>query len=99
MSKPKNAAEYSATTKELLLDAGTYYFAVESTNAAKGGNADYTVAVNDQSVFYTKGDNSDDWTDMKTAGAEGAVVALDEAVTSAGVLIDDGWVGYGDAID
>ncbi|MBO4511926.1 MAG: hypothetical protein J5746_04110 [Victivallales bacterium] len=88
-----------ASTKGLLLGAGTYYLAMESTNAKSGGSADYTVAVNDKSVFYTKGDASDNWGDMKNLGAEGAVAKIEEPVTAAGMLIEDGWVGYGDAID
>ena len=38
-----------------------FYVSVESTNAKKGGEAFYNVTVNkDDSVFFTKGDNSDD---------------------------------------
>ena len=88
----------TVTTKELLLDAGTYYLGIQSTNAKKGGNADYTVSLTTASEFFTKGDNSDDWTDLKTAGAAGAVG--DVGVLSApGVVIADGWVGFGDEYD
>jgi len=57
LSKPKGEKAYSAVTKDQLLEAGTYYIKVESTNAAKGGNADYTVTLNDKSVFFTDGDD------------------------------------------
>ena len=87
------------STKGLLLEAGTYYLAMESTNAKSGGSASYTVAVNDNSVFYTEGDALDNWGDMKSLGAEGAVAKIEAPVIAAGVLIEDGWVGYGDAID
>ena len=87
LAKPKGADEYSAVTKELLLDKGTYYIAVESTNAAKGGDADYSVTLNNKSVFYSKGDNSDD---------DWQVAELPELV--AGDEFTD-WVGFGDKID
>ena len=87
LSKPKGATEYSATTKELLLEKGTYYIKVESTNASKGGDADYSVAVNAKSVFFTKGDNSDD--DWQAAGLP---------VLNAWDSFSD-WVGFGDAVD
>ena len=81
----KKTGVYSASTKALLLNAGTYYLSVQSTNAAKGGNADYTVSVNEKSAFFTEGDNSDD------AWADAAAIAAGEA------LVD--WVGLGDAVD
>ena len=37
---------YSATTGKLSLKAGTYFISVLSTNAAKGGDADYQVYLN-----------------------------------------------------
>jgi hypothetical protein len=87
----------------MLLTAGTYYLSVESTNAAKGGNADYTVALNAKSAFFTKGDNSDDWGDVKAVGADGAVGVIDTAdgvltAASENPILED-WVGYGDAVD
>ncbi|MBO4511169.1 MAG: hypothetical protein J5746_00230 [Victivallales bacterium] len=90
--------DVAATTKKLLLNAGTYYLAMEGTNAKKGGSADYTIAVNASTDFFDKGDNSDDWGDMKTMGTEGAVGDLG-VVSASGALVEDGWVGYGDAID
>ena len=85
--KPKDATEYSAATKELLLDKGTYYFAVESTNARSGGSSAYSVALNSNTVFYTAGDNSDD--DWQTVGLP---------KLAAGGLLSE-WVGFGDRID
>ena len=91
--------DYEAVTKGLLLSAGTYYISVQSTNAAQGGSAYYNVYINDEDTeFFSYGDNSDDWTDMKTAGADGEVFdigTLDEYSYS--VLND--WVGCGDSID
>ena len=98
LAKPKGAAVYSAVTKDQLLEAGTYYIKVESTNAKKGGDADYTVTLNDKSVFFTKGDNSDDWTDMKTEGSAGHVGDVGK-ITAPGAVITGEWVGYGDAVD
>ena len=88
LAAPKNSTATTATTKELLLAAGTYYLGVQSTNAAKGGNAAYTVSVNTaKTSFFTKGDNGDDdWQ------------ALTVAPLSSGETLS-GWVGFGDAID
>ncbi len=94
----KGTTNYTALSKNLLLTAGTYYISMQSTNAKKGGDADYQIAVNANTKFFTKGDNSDDWTDMKTAGAAGDVANLGKVATN-GTLVADGWVGYGDAID
>ena len=88
LAAPKNSASTTATTKELLLTAGTYYLGVQSTNAAKGGNAAYTVAVNtSKTSFFTQGDTSDDnWQSL-------TVAPLSSGETLAN------WVGFGDAID
>ena len=92
---------YTANTKGLLLEAGDYYIAVQST-AKKNGNAYYSVDVDQNtSVFYSKGDNSDDWGDMKTAGNTSGLVGdvgtISADSVSDAVLVD--WVGFGDAID
>ena len=86
-----------STTKNLLLEKGTYYLAVESTNAKKGGSVDYSVSVSDKTAFFTKGDNSDDWTDVKTSGATGLSASVGTVDKSGDLL--NGWVGYGDAVD
>ena len=93
----------SATTGGLLLSAGNtpgkYCFSVQSTNAAKGGNADYAVTFNPAgSEFYSKGDNSDDWADLKTKGAGGAVGEACTIADGDGEILG-GWVGFGDAVD
>ena len=95
----KAKTQYASSSKALLLEKGTYYISVQSTNAAKGGNADYTVELSDNSRFYTKGDNSDDWTNMKAVGAEGLKATLGAVTAESGMLRNDGWVGFGDAID
>ena len=86
-SKVKAGA--SLTTKTKQLNAGTYYVAVQSTNAKKGGNAAYTIKLNSRSKFYQAGDNSNDsWpkaASLQTAKTEGEKIS--------------GWVGYGDATD
>ncbi len=87
-----------ASTKSLLLEKGTYYMAMESTNAKKGGSVEYSVSVDDKSVFFTDGDNTDDWTDMKTSGASGLSASVGSVTKESGELLTD-WVGYGDAVD
>ena len=100
-------AGYSVMSKDLLLDKGTYYFRVTSSNASKGGNAEYDISLNEISKFFTKGDKAtdgvtalnDDWTDVKSKGATSA--ELDK--NSLGKLTKDskvnGWVGFGDTSD
>ena len=81
-------AKSSASSKDIFVTAGTYYFAVQSTNAKQGGNADYTVALNASTLFFPKGDNSNDtW---KDAAGQKAKLAGEEIT---------GWVGFGDAAD
>ena len=91
---------YTADTNGILLEAGDYYIAMQST-AKKNGNAYYSVEVNqDASTFYVLGDNSDDWTDMKTAGDTSELIGDVGTITSdsaEGILAE--WVGFGDAID
>jgi len=101
----KIKAGQTVETKGLLLPAenggepGKYYFSMESTNAAKGGSADYSVSFNPAgSVFYTEGFNGDDWTDLKSAGADGAVGDAGILDTDTGCVIEN-WVGYCDAVD
>ena len=90
---------YLALTKSLLLEAGDYYFCVESTNAKKGGSADYTVNLDTgESVFFTKGKNNDDCDDLAEKGAAGKVVKFGEIKNNTTKILSD-WVGYGDAID
>ncbi|MBR4717622.1 MAG: hypothetical protein IKP09_06130 [Lentisphaeria bacterium] len=94
------SGEYEATTKALLLEAGDYYFSVQSANAAQGGSAYYTVNVNqDACAFYAECDNSDDWTDLATAGAYGEVGWIGAVDEYTNELVTDGWVGFGDAAD
>ncbi len=103
----KIKAGQTIPTKGLLLPAGNgdadelgkYYFSVESTNASKGGSADYSVSFNPaDSIFYTKGFNGDDWTDLKTAGADGAVGDAGVLDANTGCVLEN-WVGYCDAVD
>ena len=86
-----------SSTKNLLLEKGTYYLAIESTKAKKGGSVDYAVSVSDKTAFFTKGDNSDDWADMKTAGAASLGTPIEVGKGTGDLL--NGWVGYGDAVD
>lgn len=99
LKKNKLTGEYEATTNGLMVYEGEeFYVSVESTNAKKGGEAFYNVQVNkDESAFFTKGDNSDDWEDMKWNGADGDVGSC--KTDSSTYLVTSGWVGFGDEID
>lgn len=90
---------FHVTTPALMLEGGDYYISMESQNASIGGSAYYNVTLNrTQSVFFTKADNSDDWSDMKTNGPSGMVGDVGVLDGTWGVLAED-WVGYGDEID
>ena len=93
LKKDKNTGKYYIDTKELLLTADTYYIGVTNTNGKVDYNSNYDFALNSNSVFFDKGDKSDDWEDMKYKGAAGAVKTIDiyESV--------ENWVGAGDAVD
>ena len=98
LAKAKGATNYTATSKDLLLGAGTYYIGVQSTNAAKGGNAEYNFKVSDDSFFYTEGNNYDDWTDLKENGAMGEVGNIG-TIDPQNLTVESDWVGYGDVWD
>ncbi len=77
------------TTNAKLLEAGQYYLQVQSTNAKKGGDANYTVSVNQGTAFFTQGgDNNDSWQTAEPAGD-----------LQIGAKIGSGWVGFGDEYD
>ena len=100
LQSTKIKAGETAVTKGLLLPDGNepekYFFSVESTNAKKGGSADYTIEFNQSgSVFFTEGDNSDDWTDLETKGADGAAGDAGTIDADRGSVLE-GWVGYCD---
>ena len=94
----KASGKYKFTTKNQLLEKGEYYISVENTNAKKGGSGDYAVATGSKYVVFDKGDNSDDWGDMKTAGADGAVGEITEPIIAGAQILAD-WVGFGDKVD
>ena len=95
----KATGEYEAVTKALLLEAGEYYFSVQSANAAQGGSAHYSVNVNPSDcTFYTQCNNCDDWTDLRTEGASGSVGYVGVIDGSCTEVLSD-WVGFGDAVD
>ena len=85
--------------KPLILNAGTYYMSMESTNAKKGGSASYSISLSG-GEFYNRVDNGDDWGDMKTDGDFGLVGDAGRlSEFGVGSVILEDWVGYGDAID
>ena len=95
----KGATSVAGDTKGLLLESGEYYISMQSTNYKKGGAAFYNVTLNaDASDFFIKGDNSDDWHDVKSAGAGGAV-GDEGAITDGTSDVFSGWVGFGDVVD
>lgn len=92
----RNAESASSSTKLLMLEAGSYYVAVNSTNAANGGDAEYSIRLNGDSEFFSEGDNSDDWSDLKENGSASAEYG---SFDIAGFNEINGWVGLGDSVD
>jgi autotransporter passenger strand-loop-strand repeat protein len=91
--------QYFVTTAPLMLDPGYYYIRVESTNAKKGGDADYTVNLNmEKSVFFDKGNSEDDWTDKSNGWINNKKYEC-QITASTTNLVKDEWVGYNDEID
>ena len=86
--KSKGSTATATSKKGVLVAAGTYYLCTTSTDAAKGGAANYSIALNSSSVFFPAGDNSND-TWQAAAG---------KAKSGIGSTLK-GWVGYGDATD
>ena len=86
--------EYYVETKGIVLDGGDYYLSVESTNAAKGGNAYYYVYLDSSdSKFFGTADNGDDkWKALPEQYDLGTLSGSKENI------VED-WVGYEDAID
>ncbi|MBQ9337291.1 MAG: hypothetical protein IJS14_08355, partial [Lentisphaeria bacterium] len=79
----------AADTKDIFVKAGTYYLEMKSTNAKRGGSADYTLELNGRTKFFTQGDNSNDtW---QAAKSQKVAKLAGEEIT--------GWVGFGDAAD
>ncbi len=104
LKKNTKTGEYEAKTKALLVHQGEeFYVSVQSTNAKKGAEAFYNVTVNkDDSVFFTKGNNGDDWEDMAWMGEDGKVdTSLPQLKTGRnnGQKLCGDWVGFGDAVD
>jgi len=95
IKKPSIYRDYYVETKTLLLDSGDYFISMESTNAAKGGNAYYSVYISEDSTIFSKGNNEDDdWTALPDAYDLGE---LSESDSGNSILFD--WVGFTDDID
>ncbi len=92
---------YTANTKPILLEAGEYYIAMQST-AKKKGSAYYNIEVDqDASKFFVKGDISENRTNLKDMDDTSALALIGDVGTitseSSEILAD--WVGFGDEID
>ncbi len=91
-------SEADTLKKAPLLVKGDYYISVEAVKSNKGGSAYYNVSLNSDSVFYSKGDNSDDdgtaFVDQNYSGAG----YLGTLTASKGNVLSD-WVGFGDLVD
>jgi autotransporter passenger strand-loop-strand repeat protein len=108
-------ADKAGTIKAKFLDAGEYFVSVTSTDAAKGGDAYYSIAVDPATVFFDSADNGKN--DVlynkkgKTFYAEDATHHFETTtVNGAGIHVKldsdpvgdtdyENFVGYGDAAD
>ena len=93
-AKSSSSSKYFfVETKDITLKSGDYYLSMESTNAAKGGNAYYNVILAEDSQFFGTPDNKDDtWKDLPDQYNLGL---LGESKDN---IVRD-WVGYEDATD
>jgi len=85
--------------------SGAYYVSMEFKDK-KAEEAYYNVKLNGEAagtVFYSQGNNTDDWGDMKARGFGGAVADLGEingaSLPVDGIIIKDEWIGFGDKVD
>ena len=102
---------YTAQTKELLLESGTYYISMQALNAKKGGYAEYDISFGWDSYLYTEADDGDDnWLyNSKTKefnDNEGCIIYAGSIEDKVHLTIDDStlgeaycWVGFGDEWD
>ena len=96
---------YTADSKKAaeLNGSGDYYVSMQYADRRKTfDEAFYCVTLNgvDKGTrFFTKGSNSDDWTDLKAAGPGGAVGNVGKIKKGTDKVVSDGWVGFGDAVD
>ena len=82
---------------DLLLESGTYYVSVEATDAKKGKNTNYDLAIT--GTGFIKGNNEDDDWQVLAPKYTATLSATKEAPTPSVTLFANEWVGYGDAID
>lgn len=86
---------FTGSIKDLLLEKYNssleYFVSMKATKTAKGGGAYYNVQLDSDSVFFTKGNNSDDSSELSSMKSL--------AVASPGAKLLDDWVGFGDTID
>ena len=54
LTKNKQTQLYAANTKALKLEVGEYYISVQSTNAKQGGNAYYSVNLNEERSWFSE---------------------------------------------
>ena len=96
--KEKKGGEYSLYVKTecKTLDKGTYFFSVESTNAAKGGSADYSVYLASDSMFSGPRCNNDD--DTLEDVQDNSAYRLSSPNSFSSWSFHD-WVGFGDEYD
>ena len=69
LKKDKQNQLYTVNTKALKLSAGEYYISVQSTNAKKGGNAYYSVNLNEAYCQFTEDTLKSTLPDAKVADA------------------------------
>jgi len=114
LTKNKTTDDYAATTKALVMEAGDYYIAMQSTNAAKGGSAYYGAFVNEAAAvfFVDHDDGANDWVYDKKGdpmfNSDENFVTTEITAGTKEVLLDKdgvsiaGWsnfVGYEDPVD
>jgi len=96
-SRTVTGSKGSGALVDVPLERGTYYVSVMAVNWEAHGDSKYTLSVSGEG--FVKGDNQDDWTDLKTAGDDGSIPFAGVVTGETEDLVADGWVGLGDEVD
>ena len=81
--------------KDLMLESGTYYISMQSTNASKGGNADYSVRIVVPNLAVTSVGGNVSGTGILTASCEGEALSVGDVEPITVTVTDRTATAYG----
>ena len=98
VNAPKSGVA-SGTIQNLLMDAGSYYVAVEATDWKKGVGTDYDLTVNGNVFNHAKNNLANNSYDQVRGQSVTPITGNADGTLSTTPLLADEWVGYGDSVD